>query len=152
MGIEMSSTFIKTPVVIMKMQGRFENIATLLKKKKRQIGLSEQDYMTVGGRGYILLDYGEELCGGIEISTFTVTDGAYAKIRIRFGESASEANSALFVKGASNDHSLRDFETTLVPYSTMRFGQTGFRFVRIDFFDEFALCIKAINAVHTMHT
>lgn len=148
----MISTFIKTPAAIMKTQGDFENTETLLKKKTRQIGLAERDCMSVAGQGYLLLDYGEELCGGIEISTFTVAENAYVKIRIRFGESVSEANSTLFVKNSSNDHSLRDFETTLVPYSTMRFGRTGFRFVRIDFCDEIALRIKAINAVHTMHT
>lgn len=81
----MISTFIKTPAAIMKTQGDFENTETLLKKKTRQIGLAERDCMSVAGQGYLLLDYGEELCGGIEISTFTVAENAYVKIRIRFG-------------------------------------------------------------------
>lgn len=148
----MLSTFIKTPVAILQTQGRLINTETLLKRKERQIGLAERDCMTVDGKGYILLDYGEELCGGLEISAFTVADGAYAKIRIRFGESVSEAYSSPGEKNATNDHALRDFETSLVRYSTMRFGQTGFRFVRIDFLDEVEVRIKAINAVHTVHT
>ena len=148
----MLSTFIKTPVAILRTQGRLINAETLLKRKERQIGLAERDCMTVDGKGYILLDYGEELCGGLEISAFTVADGAYAKIRIRFGESVSEAYSSPGEKNATNDHALRDFETSLVRYSTMRFGQTGFRFVRIDFLDEVEVRIKAINAVYTVHT
>lgn len=50
-----------------------------------------------------------------------------------------------------NAHSLRDFETDLVSYSSMTFGQTGFRFVRIDFLEDVCLSIKSINASEQRH-
>ena len=61
------------------------------------------------------------------------------RIRLRFGESVSEACSPLgetrgFGK-STNDHSLRDFEVDLQNYSDMTFGQTGYRFLRIDVLD-----------------
>ena len=58
-------------------------------------------------------------------------------MRIRFGESVTECCSELGgEKNATNDHSLRDFKTNLVKFSDMTFGNTGFRFVRIDFYGE----------------
>lgn len=47
-------------------------------------------------------------------------------------------------KGASNDHSLRDFEAELVRYSDMQFGQTAYRFIRVDMLSGGFLKIKKI--------
>ena len=123
----------------------------LLLKKENQIGLCETILTKVSNKGYIVLDYGEELCGGVEISTFLVNGYCQPKIRIRFGESITEAYSDLGEKNSTNDHSLRDFETSLVSYSSMEFGQTGFRFVRIDFLEDISLRIKSINAKVQSH-
>jgi len=47
---------------------------------------------------------------------------------------------------AGNYHTLRDAEVLLVMYSDMRFFETGFRFVRIDFLEEKTVYIKSVMA------
>ena len=55
-------------------------------------------------------------------------------IRVRFGESLMEACSELGgAKNATNDHATRDMTLFLPRYSNLRVGETGFRFVRVDF-------------------
>lgn len=54
-------------------------------------------------------------------------------VRIRFGESFTESLAPLGVKNATNDHSLRDFSVSLPQLSDGCYGQTGFRFVCLEF-------------------
>ncbi len=111
-----------------------ENQSALLRKKPLQIGLSESDTALFREGGYVILDFGKELRGGIRILTFRAKD---TPVRIRFGESLTECCAELGGKqNATNDHSLRDFTVNLQDYSDMTFGGTGFRFVRLDFFGD----------------
>lgn len=103
----------------------------LLKKQPLQIGLAEQNTTSFEAGDSVILDFGEELSGGIRILTYS---GRNVPVRIRFGESLTEACSELGgEQNATNDHSLRDLTVHLQNYSDMSFGQTGFRFVRLDF-------------------
>ena len=102
----------------------------LLKKQPLQIGLSEKGTTDFSCGDYIILDFGKEMCGGIRILTFLSKD---ATVRLRFGESFTECSAEIGEKNATNDHALRDFTAQLPSYSDMTFGNTGFRFVRIDF-------------------
>lgn len=104
---------------------------TLLKKQSLQIGLAERSITSFAAGESVILDFGEELNGGIRILTYFGKD---VPVRIRFGESLTEACSDIGgSQNATNDHSLRDFTVLLQNYSDMTFGQTGFRFVRLDF-------------------
>ena len=105
------------------------NCETLLKKKTMQIGLNETELSDFETGGFVLLDFGKEIRGGIRIMTFTAQN---ARVRIRFGESVSECCAEIGEKNATNDHSPRDLETVLPSYSDITLGGTGFRFVRID--------------------
>ena len=103
----------------------------LLIAKDQQIDLYEPRVAVVEAGGYIILDFGKELCGGIRILTHS---SDMKNIRIRFGESLSEACAELGGKqNATNDHAPRDMTLFLPRYSNLRVGETGFRFVRIDF-------------------
>ena len=96
----------------------------------------------------LLLDFGKELFGGLKIITGMYEGGLPANIRIRFGESYSEAMAEIKgEKNATNDHAIRDF-TTLLPWlGTAEVGHTGFRFVRIDLLDtNRTILIKEIAA------
>lgn len=109
----------------------------LLKIQPMQIGLAERYTTDFEDGDYIVLDFDKEMCGSVRILTFR---SPMTKIRIRFGESLGETFSEVGGKGnATNDHALRDFETHLANYSDMTFGNTGFRFVRIDFFGKASL-------------
>ena len=108
-----------------------QNEEYLLNKKELQIGLTEKMLTKFSAGGFIILDFGKEVCGGIRILTHKANN---VPVRIRFGESLTECCAELGgEKNATNDHSLRDFTVRLQNYSDMTFGQTGFRFVRLDF-------------------
>ena len=116
----------------------------LYAKKPLQIGLSESATTLFEKGSHIILDFGKELCGGIRLLTFHAD---HVPVRIRFGESLTESCSELHTaQNATNDHALRDFSVELVDYSDMTFGNTGFRFVRLDF--EGRAEIKSILAVN----
>jgi hypothetical protein len=83
----------------------------------------------------ILVDFGTELHGYVELFTPLTDDKTPPPVRLRFGESASEAMAELGDRSASNDHALRDVRTTLAWLGKTRAGPTGFRFVRIDALD-----------------
>jgi len=103
----------------------------LLKKQPLQIGLAERATSVFQKGSFVVLDFGKETSGGVRILTYKAKN---VPVRIRFGESLTECCAEL--KGetnATNDHSLRDFSVCLQAYSDMTFGQTGFRFVRLDF-------------------
>ncbi len=100
-------------------------------------------------RAGILLDFGKELTGGIQIVINSKSKNA--KLRIRFGESVSEAMSNIGEKNATNDHALRDFETSLTNLSTLELGTSGFRFVRIDKLDTIGVVnIREISAIQVI--
>ncbi|MDD4031491.1 MAG: alpha-L-rhamnosidase C-terminal domain-containing protein [Bacteroidales bacterium] len=105
-------------------------------------------------QAYILLDFGTELCGGIEIAAAIRAEKRPVRVRIRLGESVSEAmsdcvdNSVPGMSSATNDHSLRDFTLALPWLGTIEIGNSGFRFVRIDLLDkDVDLPIRSIRAI-----
>ena len=112
-------------------QGNATNAETLLKAKPMQIGLNEPDCVTVHAGGYIVLDFGKEMNGGVRVLTF----GSEGKpVRFRFGESFSECHAEIGGKqNATNNHALRDFKAELPSWSDMTFANTGYRYLRIDF-------------------
>lgn len=77
--------------------------------------------------GAVLLDFGKELHGGIRIVS-AVNHGKSSNIRIRFGESAGEAMGA-----PDNDHAMHDTTLTIPSYGMAEYGNTAFRFIRIDY-------------------
>lgn len=121
-----------------------KNSENLLKKQPLQIGLNETTTAAVSAGGYIILDYGKEMNGGVRIFAYLAKN---VRVRIRFGESLTECCSELGgEKNATNDHALRDFYVELQNYSDMVFGNTGFRFVRLDF--EGDATLKTVVAVN----
>ena len=130
-----------------------ENKESLLVEKALQIGLGEVNCAVFKGKSYVILDFGREVSGGVRILTFDVVGSK--RVRLRFGESVAETCSELgnpsgYMK-ATNDHSIRDFEVDLQNYSDMTFGQTGYRFLRIDVLNEDSqiLMKTAVAAVDT---
>jgi alpha-L-rhamnosidase len=79
----------------------------------------------------ILLDYGRELHGGVQLLLADQVDRSPVWLRIRFGESASEA-----MHGSNQDHAIHDSLVQAPAAGMLEFGNTGFRFVRIDVVDE----------------
>lgn len=102
----------------------------------------------------ILLDFGKEIYGGIEIAAAIRGDKKPLKVRIRLGESATEAmsdcidNSIPGMGSATNDHSLRDYTIELPWLGTVEVGNSGFRYARIDLLDkDVELPIRSVRAI-----
>ena len=119
-----------------------EQYSDLLVKQDMQIGLAESKVCYFKKGDSVILDFGMEICGGVRVLTFL---GENVPVRIRFGESLTECCANIGEKNATNDHSIRDFTVHLQNYSDMTFGQTGFRFVRLDFENEIPKYIKLLG-------
>ena len=133
------------PVRIVESKG-VENADNLFQIRDASVTFQTEGWTIFKEKGsYVVLDFGKEMCGGIRI----VTRGCegMGKWRLTFGESLSEAYSSIGEKNATNDHSPRDFEVTTSSMSDLQFGQTGFRFVRLEVLEGAPMMIQNIFAV-----
>ncbi len=85
----------------------------------------------------ILLDYGRELHGGLQLILGASTRREPSLVRIRFGESVGECNSTSLnsewkVGYSTDDHAKRDIIVEVPRDGLFEIGNSGFRFVRID--------------------
>ncbi|WP_139993462.1 family 78 glycoside hydrolase catalytic domain [Paenibacillus paridis] len=130
-----------------------ENAASLLDGRDGQSTL-QADHPCVlrneGSPASILLDFGRELHGGVQIATWYMGgNGRTARLRVRFGESAMEAMSDVGgERNATNDHAIRDQMIDVPFLGTAEIGNTGFRFLRIDLMEENSYIeLKSVRAV-----
>lgn len=84
----------------------------------------------------ILLDYGKEIHGGLQL-VLGSSRREPSLVRIRFGESVGECNSQTnnrewMVGYSTDDHAKRDIIMEVPRDGLIEIGNTGFRFVRID--------------------
>ncbi|HOF87044.1 MAG TPA: alpha-L-rhamnosidase C-terminal domain-containing protein [Armatimonadota bacterium] len=100
-----------------------------------------------GAAPSLLLDFGREIHGGVQIVTGAPVAHQAGRVRIHFGESASEA-----MGDPNNDHAIHDHVCYLPWCGAHEVGNTGFRFVRLDVLDEGAVVeLAAVRAVSLMH-
>ena len=142
-------------VKILWQSGTITNVERLLKPGNGQADLSGKDMCSLKSDAQtkpgVLLDFGKELHGGLQIVTGQWKESKPITVRIRFGESASEAMAEIEPKqNATNDHAIRDL-TVQVPWlGKLEIGNTGFRFVRIDLVDpNTELLLKEARAIFT---
>lgn len=117
------------------------NPENLLRDVPGQVTVASSDHCVLStrrtGQAGILLDFGKELHGGLQIITGMRPSNRPLRVRIRFGESVTEAMSEISPESsATNDHAMRDFEIGLPWLGSLEVGDTGFRFVRIDLLDK----------------
>ena len=128
----------------------------LLLKKKGQIP-ETSDYAekivactltNTGNAPGLILDFGRELHGGVQIGASCRTDYGMV-VRLRFGESVSETCSDALSgeRGAGNDHAIRDLRLALPRMGTVEIGNTGFRFLRIDLLTTGKAELESVRAV-----
>lgn len=95
----------------------------------------------------LLVDFGRELHGGLRIENGITRSHSPVKVRVRFGESVSEA-----MGEPDNDHSIHDMVCDIPWYGAQEVGNTGFRFVRIDVLEPGAeLRLRSLKAVFLFH-
>ncbi len=120
-----------------------EDPAPLLEQHPGQaiVHTSRRPCVLRSGAG-LVLDYGREICGGVR---FVTADNhpRTCRVRVRFGESVSEAMGA-----PNNDHAMHDVVVDLPWHGTAEIGNTGFRFVRVDVLGKNAIVeLRGVPAV-----
>lgn len=131
-----------------------QNAENILNPGIGQADLNQGKYLTLisdkDSNPGLILDFGREIQGGIEIVTTISNKNPLGHVRVRFGESVSETMSDAGSYGATNDHAMRDFVVQLPWLGRLEVGNSGFRFVRIDLVDpDTKIEIKEISATFT---
>ncbi len=116
----------------------------LIKNAETEKSSFKYDPCEVLSGGYVVIDFGEELSGNLNV-TFGKNDGG--TVRIRLGESAYEACAEIGEKNAGNDHSLRDNFYRAITCGEISTSESGFRFARIDNVGTSTVKISRIYAV-----
>ena len=120
-----------------------ENTGELLAEHAElQITLVEPRLTLVRKGGFVVLDFGREISGGVRI----LAKNCNAKLRLRLGESVSETYSDVGRFGSTNDHAVRDGEFFVPDLSDQTFFDSGFRYLRIDAIENDVM-LKAVVAV-----
>ncbi len=131
-----------TPTRIMLSRGGVAGTENLLRPYCGQVSTNEPNVCIFKNgkdcKSSVLLDFGKEIHGGIQIVRAMSGDKAAARFRVCFGESVSEALSSVDEPGttATNEHSVRDFDISVPWLGSAEYGNTGFRFVRLDLLGE----------------
>ena len=123
-----------TPTRIVCTAGVVENAEHLLKPYVGQVSTDEPEVTSFGQGGYVLLDFGKEIQGGIQLVRTLSGPKDEILFRIVLGESVTEALSRWDAPGstATNDHAVRDFELAVPWLGSVEVGNSGFRFARIE--------------------
>lgn len=132
------------PTRIVRAYGDVAGAQELKVEKDMQIGFYEPSVCVMESGSSLILDFGKELQGGVRIITFAGGDDCF--LRLRFGESVSECMAELGEKNATNNHAVRDRVVCAPDYSDMEYGNTGFRFVKLDNVGKKRVVLKSVVA------
>ncbi len=151
------------PKRVVKTTGHVEVPQNLLVQQHLQIGFGETCLTKLcngddGEHASVILDFGIEMNGGVRILNFESSgrepngSSTYPTARLTFGESLAEAESILGESNASNDHSVRQMDIYVPGLSDQSWGETGFRFVKIELLaPNTFVYLKSVLAVSVMN-
>ena len=125
-----------TPTRLVSVSGPVDNAEHLLQPYVGQVSTDESEVTTFGKGGYVLLDFGKEIQGGLQLVR-NISGSKSVRFRIVLGESVTEALSSVDAPEttATNDHAIRDFELALPWLGAVEIGNSGFRFARVELVD-----------------
>jgi hypothetical protein len=144
------SSYFLPPVRVVWTSGEgVANADKLLEPKPGQAVLKDPaPPLVLKGKSGVILDFGVEISGDLELITPITESKDMPSVRIRFGESVAETSAEIGERGAQNDHALRDFNVKLPWLGKTTVGPSGYRFVRIDGIDDKAeVRISQVRAV-----
>ena len=157
---ELTRVFIPPQRIVWKYDGNGELISNeevLLKPGNSQPEMGKKNMCvmtsTENETASILLDYGKELHGGLQLLMGSSTRREPSLVRIRFGESVGECNSETNnsewkVGFSTDDHAKRDIIMEIPRDGMIEIGNTGFRFVRIDLLQKnTTIRLKEVQAI-----
>ncbi len=141
---ELTRVYISPQRIVWKTTGNDETVKNeevLLRPGNSQAELTGRDLCVMKTSGSdtasILLDYGKEIHGGLQLVLGGSSRRQPSLVRIRFGESVGECNSQALnsewkVGYSTDDHAKRDIVMEVPRDGLIEIGNTGFRFIRID--------------------
>ncbi len=116
-----------------------------------------------GQNAGVLVDFGVEFSGGLKLFVWSVNRNTntsddshvnteegtlYASVRVRLGESVSEALSPLGHKNTTNDHATRDMIMSVSMLSANETNESGYRFAYIELLDpNVTMVLKSVTGV-----
>lgn len=129
-----------TPARIVHTAGDVHGAHYLTERKPVQVNLNMgTDACTLkntaeGAHAAVLLDFGRELHGSLNVSVWreSVSDHETLHLRIRLGESVTEALTPVGERGTTNDHATRDFVLPVSFLSSNETPESGFRFAYVE--------------------
>lgn len=121
-----------------------ENIDILRKNAENGTHMFMCDFCLMRKGGYLILDFGRELCGRVHI--LFNSDEHPSKVRVRLGESVYETCAEKNENNAGNAHSLRDSSFESVSWGDVSTSESGFRFVRIDLIEGEEVKLSSVYA------
>jgi hypothetical protein len=149
--------FVTPTAILWKSDDSAETIsdeAVLLKQGTRQpatvrAGLCTLKSIPGKAAPALLLDFGIELQGGLQLVMGMSPGKEPVRFRVRLGESVTEAMSDIGGDtNATNDHAMRDLEIQAPWLGSVEVGNSGFRFARIDLLDtDRTVFLKEVNAI-----
>ena len=122
------------------------DIEALIQNNEKKTHLFEAPFCKLQKGGYIILDFGKELCGRLHVSYSWNANG---KIRVRTGESVAEVCAEIGEHNATNDHAIHDAVLPFTQLSDLSTTETGFRFARVDLVEPEEAKIVSIYAEAT---
>jgi alpha-L-rhamnosidase len=148
----LTSYIIQPKRVVWQSEEGVTNSENLLKHHSGQAVLSEPvPPMVIKPGGAVVIDFGVQIAGSIELFTPMTKGKAMPSVRIRFGESVAETMAEIGARGAQNDHALRDQVVKLPWLGKTTIGPSGFRFARIDNVDpKINVELSHVSAVLTL--
>ena len=156
---ELSRVFISPQRIVWKYDGGgklVSNETVLLEAGNSQTALGTKGACsmttTENETASILLDYGKEIHGGLQLVLGSSSRREPSLVRIRFGESVGECNSQTNnsewkVGFATDDHAKRDITMEIPRDGMIEIGNTGFRFVRIDLLQPTTIALREARAI-----
>ena len=149
---EIVRTYLTPRAILWTSGSGLRNEQFLLEESNGQADLVGAKLVEMTGNGReaasVLLDFGQELQGGIEIVTGAFPGKEPINVRVTLGESVTEAMSSIGSSSATNDHAIRDFSLALPWLGKAEIGNSGFRIARITLLDtDRTLLLKSIRAI-----
>ena len=146
---------ILTPKRIVRTFGAVNGAEALLEEKKPQIAFSKLSLASLKNEGAgtpraaVLVDFGVEFSGALRLLVRSVYgQNGRVNVRVRLGESVSEALAPLSHKNTTNDHANRDIVMNVGMLSANETNESGFRFAYIELLDDDCeLQLKAIEGI-----
>ena len=133
------------PVRVVRITGDVTGAENLLQARPAQISLERPDFWppcvlsNMGGeKASVLVDFGCEIHGSARIYSWYVhpKTGNRVNLRLRFGESVTEAITPYPQRGSTNDHANRDVPLNVGFLSANETNETGFRFLNVELEDD----------------